>query len=276
MYEAVRTTASPAMIWTIVVVMTIFTAILVAAPAVADSMQRREVRRIRMTLLATGPALGAGGTTPDAAVGAGPPAAAGLPSQRASRETATGQPDSRQREAVPPDMAAASTSRTDPANPVPAQRRDTAPQPGAAAGQPPVPDATEAPTEPIPATRDAVAGGRQRSVPAPGPRAEQGPVPQQGPSVEPGPMAEQGPLPQNAAARGRHARGGAQPAQDAAAPGSAASPEGPARAGDAGRHAMPAQRGGESDRAERSFAGPANSDPDDPDPDPDQGQPGQP
>jgi hypothetical protein len=181
MLEAVRTTASPAMIWTIVVVMSFFTAFLVAATAVADAVQRRQVRRQYMMLRrAPGPVgVEAGGTVSDAAVGAGEPAAAGLPSQRTSEEMRTGQ-------GVP----AAGAARMHAVNSVPAQRQDAARQAGTAAGQPPVQDPTEAPTEPIPAS----------------------------------------------------------PAQP-----------------------MPAQRSGESDRAERSFAGPANTDPEDADPhDPDQ------
>ncbi len=47
MDEAVRTTASPAAIWVIVVVMSIFTAILVSAAAVADSWQARANRRAK-------------------------------------------------------------------------------------------------------------------------------------------------------------------------------------------------------------------------------------
>jgi len=47
MDEAVRTTASPAAIWMIVVVMSIFTAILVSAAAMADSWQARANRRAR-------------------------------------------------------------------------------------------------------------------------------------------------------------------------------------------------------------------------------------
>jgi hypothetical protein len=47
MNEAVRTTASPAAIWVIVVVMSIMTAILVSAAAVADSWQARATRRAR-------------------------------------------------------------------------------------------------------------------------------------------------------------------------------------------------------------------------------------
>jgi len=258
MIEAVRTTASPAMIWTIVVVMSIFTAILTFATMVADAAQRRQARRVRMTLLAPGPELGAGDAEPYEAVGAGAPAAAaaaGLPSQRTSQEMAAGQSGPRRPDTVPRGMAAAGAGRTDPANPVPAQRQDAARQVGRPAGQPPVPDATEAPTEPIPATRDSTIAGRPGSVPQQGPRAEHGPM------AEPGPMAEQGPVPQSATARGRHARGGTQPAEDTA--------QGPAggaaQAGDSGRHAMPAQRSGEADRAERSFTGPANPDPEDPD-----------
>ena len=47
MNEAVRTTASPAAIWVIVVAMSIFTVILVSATAVADSWQARTGRRAR-------------------------------------------------------------------------------------------------------------------------------------------------------------------------------------------------------------------------------------
>jgi hypothetical protein len=45
MDEALRTTASPATIWVIVVVMSIFTAILVSAASIADSWQVRADRR---------------------------------------------------------------------------------------------------------------------------------------------------------------------------------------------------------------------------------------
>jgi hypothetical protein len=47
MDEAVRTTASPATIWVIVVVMSIMTAILVSAASIADSWQVRAGRRGR-------------------------------------------------------------------------------------------------------------------------------------------------------------------------------------------------------------------------------------
>jgi hypothetical protein len=47
MNEAVRTTASPAAIWVIVIVMSIMTVILVSAAAVADSWQARATRRDR-------------------------------------------------------------------------------------------------------------------------------------------------------------------------------------------------------------------------------------
>jgi hypothetical protein len=56
MDEAVRTTASPAAIWVIVIVMSIMTMILVSAAAVADSWQARIVRRARGARL--GPAIG--------------------------------------------------------------------------------------------------------------------------------------------------------------------------------------------------------------------------
>jgi hypothetical protein len=46
MDEAVRTTASPAAIWVIVIVMSIMTMILISAAAVADSWQARVDRRV--------------------------------------------------------------------------------------------------------------------------------------------------------------------------------------------------------------------------------------
>jgi hypothetical protein len=167
MLEAVRTTASPAMIWTIVVVMSIFTAILVAATAVADAVQRRQVRRQYMMLRrAPGPVrVGAGGTVSDAAVGAGEPepAAAGLPSQRTPEDMTSGQRGSRRPDAEPEGMPAAGAERMDPVNPVPAQRRDAARQAGPAAGQPPVPDPAEAPTQPMPAQRTGESDRAERS-----------------------------------------------------------------------------------------------------------------
>lgn len=179
MIEAVRTTASAGVIWTIVVIMSLCTAFLVAATSVADVMQTRRNRRMRMMVSRM-------------------PGATGLPSQRAAQDMLTNQGGPRRPDAVPAGMPSAGTERMDPVNPVPAQRQDAARQAGYSGRGPAAQGAAEAPTEPIPS------------------------------------------------------QGGASSRQ----------------AGEAGRHPMPAQRGGESDRAERSFTRPGNRNPDSDEPDP--------
>jgi hypothetical protein len=60
MVEAVRTTASPAGLWVVVVLMSLLTALLVSAPLVADSVQARYISsRRRMSELGSVPADGA-------------------------------------------------------------------------------------------------------------------------------------------------------------------------------------------------------------------------
>jgi hypothetical protein len=138
---------------------------------------------------------------------------------------------------------------------------------------------------------------RQRRVDAPGPALGQAGVPT---SAIPGQRREAGqpepePEPETAAARGRHARPGTDyyaaadyyatadykaaekpPAgRPETSPRGVADPEKgsqadaptrpdlPAQAAPTGRHAMPTQRSGDSDRAERTYAGPDANRPDD-------------
>jgi len=175
MIEAARTTASPAVIWTIVVIMSLCTAFLVAATSVADVVQNRQSRRQRMLRLGPGPvrsgALGAGERAPAAATGPGAPAAAGLPPQRTSHETPTGQGRPQRPAPVPQGMASAGSQRMGPANPVPNQRQDAARQAGGPATQP----AGRAPAQPndpaqpsMPAQRSGESDRAERSLAGPG------------------------------------------------------------------------------------------------------------
>ena len=223
MIEAVRTTASPTAIWVIVVIMSLCTAFLVAATATADAVQKRAFRRMRMTVRdAPGP------------VRSGAPLGAG----EAATEPAVG--------AAGGAAAAAAgglpSPRTSPevlAGQEGSRARDAAPAgmapAGTGTGAQRMDPANRVPAQRQDTVRQAGYGDRDSAVQD----AAEAPT-------EPIPTSERG-TPERAVARGRHAGGDQEAAADPAAP--------------TGRHAMPAQRRGESDRAERSFAGPS------PDPD---------
>lgn len=215
MGEAVRTMASPAATWAIVVVATCLALFMAMAVLAANHFQIREHRRMRK--------LGIGSFAGDAlemeisrawpslsealfeAAGAGPPAAVGAAAWTQAGYTAAGHDF--------PAQVPAQRREQEPAEHPAAAQRATAQYAGA-------PEA-EAPTEPIPAQRAPAGQGMQD------------------------------------AAAGRHERA------DAGSAGEVTRPDLPAQER-TGRHAMPlpAQRTGESDRAERSFAGPAPQDDD--------------
>jgi hypothetical protein len=199
MDEAVRTMASPAATWTIVVVATILALFLATAAFFTDLRVAREQRRERRLGIAPEAgdawAMEAGSEWPRLSQAL--LAAAGVP-PRESAEIRRGVPD----------VDAAGHH-------IPAQRAEAqyAAEPSA-----------EPPTVPIPAQR-----------------AQATPGPQEQPYVS----------------RGRHERSAD------GSPGETTRPDLPAQPAP-GRHAMdmPKQRTGESDRAERSFAGPAPQDDD--------------
>jgi hypothetical protein len=217
MIEAVRTTASPAATWAIVVIVTILALFMAKVAMLMDLRVAREQRRERMLGIAPEAgdawAMEAGSEWPRlsqallAAAGVQPSEAADI---RAGAPTA----DAAGRHDIPAQRAAPAEQ------PAPAAQRAEA---AGYAGELGV----EPPTVPIPAQRGQVASGAQ------------------------------GPREQQYAATGRHERS-ADPSV-----GETTRPDLPAQQAP-GRHAaeMPRQRTGESDRAERSFAGPAPQDDD--------------
>jgi hypothetical protein len=217
MSEAVRTMASPAATWAIVVIVTILTLFMATAAFFMDLRVAREQRRERMLGIAPEAgdawAMEAGSEWPRlsqallAAAGVQPPDAA---------EIRTGAPtaDAAGRHDIPAQRAA------------PAEQPTPTAQRGEAAGYAWEQEA-EPPTVPIPAQRGQVTSGTQ------------------------------GTQEQQYASSGRQER-----SADGSA-GETTRPDLPAQQAP-GRQAagLPAQRTGESDRAERSFAGPAPQDED--------------
>ena len=225
MNEAVRTMASPAATWTIVVVATCLALFMATAAMFTDLRVAREQRRERML-----------GIAPEAGDAWAMEAGSEWPRLSQALLAAAGVPRSEAAEIRMGAPTADAAGRHD----IPAQRAVPAEQPTPAAqraeaGQYAAEPSAEPPTVPIPAQRAQVAQPAQAAQPA---RAAQGT--QDAAAGRPG-------RPDDAATAGEMPTLPDLPAQQAP-----------------GRPAveMPAQRTGESDRAERSFAGPTPQDED--------------